>query len=91
MFKLNLGDEVQDVITKFKGIIRARGDYLTGCNRYGVQSQKLKVGDTTTPDWCWFDEEQLKLLKEKKVIFDDLTMVKRKKGGPNSKDQFPPQ
>ena len=85
-FKFNLGSEVSDIITGFKGIIRVRSEYLTGCNTYGIQSQKLnKEGDIT--DWIWFDENQLKLVKDKKIKLDTNM---RDKGGPLSDDQFSP-
>ena len=53
-FTMNLGSEVKDKITGFKGIIRGRSQYLTGCNTYGVQHPKLK--DNKPADWlCFFD------------------------------------
>lgn len=89
-FKFELGSEVKEVFTGFKGIIRGRSQYLTGCNTYGVQSQKLKENKPT--DWLWFDEGQLILLKNKKIILEGNENKSNtfSKGGPLSKDQFAP-
>jgi hypothetical protein len=83
-FKFELGDEVKDRITKFKGIIRGRSQYLTGCNSYGLQSQILK--ENKPSDWIWIDEDLLIKIKNKKIKLDR----KIDKGGPFSNDQFPP-
>jgi hypothetical protein len=83
-FKFNLGSEVKDKITGFKGIIRGRSHYLTGCNTYGIQSQKLK--ESRPVDWVWIDEDLLILLKDKKININR----KIDKGGALSKDQIAP-
>lgn len=36
-FKFELGDTLQDKISKFKGIVVGRTDFITGCNRYLLQ------------------------------------------------------
>lgn len=61
-FKFNVGDEVQDAITQFKGIVTARTQWLNNCNTYGVQSRVLKDG--VPQDKAYFDEPQLSLVKE---------------------------
>lgn len=83
-FKFQLGDEVKDKITGFKGIIRGRTQYLTGCNTYGLQNQKLN--NQKPADWQWFDEDLLILVKEKKIVLNR----REGDGGPLSKDHFPP-
>lgn len=40
-FKFNLGEEVEDVITGFSGMIMSRIQYLTRCNQYGITQRKL--------------------------------------------------
>jgi len=72
---VELGDEVQDLITGFKGIAVCRHTYLTGCARISVQP-KLVKGET--PDDRSFDEPQLKVLVPKKVT---IPGVKRNIGG----------
>lgn len=62
---IDLGDEVQDVVTGFVGVAVARHDYLNGCSRFSVQP---KVGkDGKVPEAVTFDEPQLKVTKAKKV------------------------
>jgi len=57
-FRFEVGVEVKDLVTGFKGIIVTRSQYLTGCNRYGVQSKKVpKEGKPA--DWVYFDEDQI--------------------------------
>lgn len=95
IFEFNLGSEVKDKITGFKGIVSARAEHLTGCNRYGVQSQKLDEKGHPI-EWQWFDEQQLVLLKDKKIPLEHLNKpltegsVKNttKPGGPLRKDQM---
>jgi hypothetical protein len=81
-FKFNVGLLVKDKVTGFKGIIRVRAQYLTGCNRYGIQSQELKDGKPT--DWVWFDEDELITLKKSVSISDNPS----KTGGPLRPDQY---
>jgi hypothetical protein len=59
-FIFDMGDEVEDVISGFKGTVIGRYEYLTGCNHYGVEA-KAKDGDT--PKYDSIDEQRLKLVK----------------------------
>ena len=87
-FKFELGSEVKDKVTGFKGIIKGRSQYLSGCNTYGIQSQKLK--ENKPQDWIWIDEDYLTLIKNKKITLkDEKDFIQ--KGGPNSKSEFPSQ
>ncbi len=62
---VNLGDEVKDTITGFKGIAIAHHAYLQGCDRVSVQP---KIGkDGKLPVSTTFDEPQLKVIKAKKI------------------------
>jgi len=92
-FKFDLGVTVKDIITGFKGVVRARCDYLTGCNTYGVQRKGLdKEGDVYT--WKWLDEDQLVQTKSKIISIyrgdEKEKEEKRKFGGANSGDQVAP-
>ncbi len=91
-FKFDLADEVKDVITGFAGIIRARTEYLTGCNSYGIQKQTL-TKDGKLEDWVWIDEKLLKLKTKNKIKFDAEIKeeIEEKNGGPLSNDQYAPQ
>lgn len=86
-FKFSLGSEVKDKITGFTGIVRGRSEYLTGCNTYGIQSQKL-TKENVPAKWEWLDEHLIGLVKKNKI------KLERKKGqnpgGPLQKDHIPP-
>ena len=58
MFKFNLGDELKDEISGFKGIVVARIEYLTGCEQYQLQPRGLNKEKLP---WTskWFDVEQI--------------------------------
>lgn len=57
---INLGDEVIDKVSGFRGVAVARHTYLNGCARISVQP---KVNDDMKlPDSMSFDEPQLESL-----------------------------
>lgn len=60
MFKHELGKKGQDKITGFSGIITARVQFLTGCNRYCIQPTELKDGKPI--DAIYFDEDQIEII-----------------------------
>ena len=64
LFKFDLGDEVQCMVSGFKGVIYGRTQYLNGCIQYGVQSRVQKDGKSICN---WIDEPQLKRTKKQKV------------------------
>jgi hypothetical protein len=66
-FKFELGERVINRLTKIKGVIVARTDYLTGCNKYGVQPEKL-TKEGTESDWYWYDEDLLKISGKKFIL-----------------------
>jgi len=66
MFKYDLGEEVKDKITGYRGVVTFRVEYLTGCRRYGVQSKKLR--EDKPQDAVPFDEDQLEPVKKKKPL-----------------------
>jgi len=63
--KIELGDEVMDTITGFKGVAIGRTTWIHGCSRITIQSKVKKDGTMLEPQN--FDEPQLKLTKRKKV------------------------
>jgi hypothetical protein len=69
MAKIDLGMTVRDKITGLEGVAVARTTYLTGCDRISIQPRELKDGKTA--EWSAFDENQLEIVKGKKII--DLT------------------
>jgi hypothetical protein len=74
---INLGDEVEDTVSGFKGIAISRHIYLQGCDRIGIQPPMKKDG--TLPDAISFDEPQLKVTKPKKV---ERKAAQKNPGGP---------
>ncbi len=73
-FKFDLGDEVEDMITGFSGIIVCRCQWIYNCNTYGLMNKILNDGKPR--DREYFDEPQLKLIEIKKIE------KKRDTGGP---------
>jgi hypothetical protein len=62
---VNLGDEVKDTVSGFKGIVIGKTEFLNGCSRVGIQP---KVGkDGKLPENHWFDEPQIEVIKAKSV------------------------
>lgn len=84
MFKFGLGQVLKDIVTGFKGVVAARTEYLTGCNRYSLQSQKL-TKENKPADWQTFDETVL-VVTDKKTIKPMLSnqpeVAKKQRGGP---------
>lgn len=62
---IELGTEVKDKITDFKGIATARIEYITGCVRYELTPKVDKDGKCL--DSCWFDESRLLIIEESSV------------------------
>lgn len=62
---VELGDEVIDIVSGFKGIASACHNYLNGCNRISVQPPV--DNDGRLPEAQSFDEPQLKVLTAGKV------------------------
>jgi len=62
---IQLGDEVKDTVSGFRGIAVARYEFLHGCTRFCVQppvNKEKKLADTAV-----FDEPQLEVVKAAKV------------------------
>lgn len=75
---VELGQEVQDRITGFKGIAVADTRYLQGCNRILVQPKVNK--DKTIPEPQSFDEPDLKIVS--RGVLPEPEPKPKKKGGP---------
>jgi hypothetical protein len=61
MAQIGLGDRVKDKITKLKGIVVARTEWLYGCIRITVQPEEIKDGKACE-NFC-VDEAQLDLVR----------------------------
>ena len=73
---VELGQEVKDTVTGFKGIAIATTTFLYGCRRVSVQPKMDKEGKI--PEAQVFDEPQLECLEKK------VSSGSRKTGGPHS-------
>lgn len=62
MFTHELGKKAKDKITGFEGILTARCEFLTGCNRYCIQPTELKDGKPI--DSIYFDEAQIQIISD---------------------------
>lgn len=68
-FKFELGEDVKDIVTDFKGIIMGRSEYFTGCIHYGLVSRKLQDGGKPL-EYQWFDETRLERTGKKGIKID---------------------
>ena len=60
--RINLGDLVRDRLTGFEGIATGKAQYLTGCDRVGVQPRALKPdGGISEP--VWFDQPWVEVIE----------------------------
>ena len=60
-FKYANGDEVEDIITGFKGTITGTCFYLTGCNQYLITAKSKD--QSKEPTALWYDERRIELLE----------------------------
>lgn len=82
-FKYKIGARLRDIVTGFEGVVVARTQYLTGCNRYSLQNQELDK-DGKPKDWQAFDENQLDEVKDKDIAIKSV----RERGGPAPSAQY---
>lgn len=68
-FKFELGVTVEHLIHGYEGIVVARAEHITGCNRYTVQAKGLNK-DYKPKEAYWMDEHALKLTKAKKLVIE---------------------
>ena len=79
-FKFDLGVELKDTITGFKGVVAYRTQWIHNCNVYGLQLQGLHSKGKPF-ERCQFDEPQLEQIAE------EVIKPKRDMGGPNDNMQ----
>lgn len=68
MFLIELGVEVEDRITGFKGRVTGRTDYITGCNSYLVQPRQKSDG--TFVEGKWIDEHRLLVVDARALVLE---------------------
>lgn len=74
---VELGDQVRDKVTGFKGIVTGQAQYLTGCKQVMVTP---RVGDDGKyVDACWLDVDRVEMIGKGVVKIDIVD-----NGGPQS-------
>jgi hypothetical protein len=63
--KTQLGQEVTDTITGFKGIVVGRVEYITGCHQLLVQPPMKSDGDFV--ESRWFDEDRTAVTNDEPI------------------------
>ncbi len=63
MKRVNLGDEVKDKITGFRGVVIGITRWLNGCSRVGIQPRKVIKDKGKIAEAEWTDENQLDIVK----------------------------
>ena len=63
--KIQLGDEVKEIVTGFTGIAVTRLSWLSGCDMIRIQPPKNKKDEL--PEARDFDEPLLSIIKKQKV------------------------
>ncbi len=74
---VSFGDEVEDTVSGYRGVVNRLGVYLNGCVLVSIQARADK--DMKVPDRCWVDHKQVKVIKPKKV-----DVPQKRTGGPSS-------
>jgi hypothetical protein len=79
---INLGDQVEDKLTNFKGTAIARAEYLYGC--VWICVVPLELQDNKPVEDVWFDEGRLEYVEgsksqsERDLMYDGM----KRPGGP---------
>lgn len=71
IWKFGLGDEAKDSMTGFQGVVAARIEFLDGCRRYLLQSQKPNKETQEAGPERNVDEGLMVLVKARKVVVVD--------------------
>lgn len=80
MFTLELGKKAKDKISGMSGILTARCEFLTGCNRYCISPQELKDGRPI--EGMYFDEAQIEIISDG-VLASDVQGERKGACSPN--------
>ena len=65
---IELGQEVIETVTRFKGVVVGRVEYLSGCEQCLVQPAAKEDG--TFMDSHWFDEPRLTATARTRVVIE---------------------
>ncbi len=64
--KIKLGTKIRCKVTGLEGVATSRIEYLNGCVQYGL-TPKAKENEAKYPDTAYLDEDQIEIIKAKKV------------------------
>lgn len=81
--EIQIGQEVEDIVTGFKGIAGARVEYLNGCIQFYVKGRVQEPGKM--PEGEYIDESQLKIIGNGVFKPAKIKPSIRGTGGSNSK------
>lgn len=81
--RIDLGDEVRDVISGFAGTATGRIEYMTGCIQLLVSPTVDEKGQPREAHW--YDEDRLEVTKRAAVRLP----AKRQDGGPSGPQAAP--
>jgi hypothetical protein len=80
-----MGAIMKDITTGFVGVVVCRSEYLTGCNRYSLQSRTIDKKTPKPGDWIAFDEDQL--IDTGKNVIDEIKVPRTSApAGPPTRD-----
>ena len=79
---INFGDECQDIVTRFRGLVTGKAAYSTGCNQVLVQPQLDSNGKFV--EALWLDIERLVIIRRNVV-----EIAQSPTGGPRGADSAP--
>lgn len=65
--KYDIGDELVDMITGFKGVVMAYSRYFSGCIHYGLVDRDSKKN---AGEFVWLDQTRLSRCGKQVVIFN---------------------
>ena len=69
---IKIGQRIRDKITGFEGVVIGKTIWLTGCNTFGLQSEKT-TDDGTPLKTQWFDENRLEKVEGADVVNLDMS------------------
>ena len=69
-WKFEMGEELKDTISGFKGCVVGRSEFITGCHRYLLQPKIHKKDKTELPEAVELDASTLKRTRTKKVDWE---------------------
>lgn len=81
---IEFGDEVEDLISGYKGICVAREEFLFRCDRIQVQP-RLKAGDNKLDEGFEMDCQSVKIIKKNVVKKEKTSEPQKTAGAPMSK------